>query len=206
MVSSGQGKKQKSLSDGQMKNMLYDFCHSTSLHGYSYIVSNNSMVLKIAWIFVTLALTGLGIFFLSINTIEFFEANMTTNIESSSEPLTVSFSQFLAFLIFKISWYNRKLHGHPLLCAIWIKLKHHSGNNLDSNFLVTKVKFLSGLELTLAQASHLLVLLVVILAWWYLLLEQDLVVVRNLRCVSRLALAQLAVLARSSHPSASRLG
>ena len=91
MVISGQGKKQKSLSDGQMKNMFYDFCRSTSLHGYSYIVNNNSMVLKIAWIFVTLALTGLGIFFLSINTMEFFEANMTTNIESSSEPLSVSF-------------------------------------------------------------------------------------------------------------------
>ena len=89
-LNSGQDKQQRSLSLHLMSNIIYSFCHSITLHGYSYIVSTNSIALKIFWVFVILGMTTLAIFFLSINTMEFYASEMTTNIESSSEPLSVS--------------------------------------------------------------------------------------------------------------------
>ena len=89
MYGSNQGKKIKPLSIGKIRNIVYDFCQSTSLHGYSYIVTNDSLVLKAMWVILIMTMTGLGTYFLSINTMEFFEAKMTTDIESSSAPLTV---------------------------------------------------------------------------------------------------------------------
>ena len=82
-------KKFKPMSSGKIRSIVYDFCQSTSLHGYSYIVSNDSLVSKAIWVILIMAMTGLGAYFLSINTMEFFEGKMTTNIESSSAPLTV---------------------------------------------------------------------------------------------------------------------
>ena len=79
-----------------MRKTFNSFCQTTSLHGYGYLGNNDSNILKTVWLFVILVMTGLGIFFLSINTMEFVETKMTTNIESSSTPLSVNiFSLFL---------------------------------------------------------------------------------------------------------------
>ena len=70
--------------------IFYEFCQSTSLHGYSYLNNFSSLWLKLFWIFVILSMTGLGIAFLVSNTNQYFEARLVTNIESSSADLSVS--------------------------------------------------------------------------------------------------------------------
>ena len=91
MKRSDHAEKFKPMYSDKISSIFYDFCQSTSLHGYSYIGRNDSLVLKAIWVIFIMAMTVLGAYFLSINTMEFFEAKMTTNIESSSAPLTVKF-------------------------------------------------------------------------------------------------------------------
>ena len=81
----------KKLSFHYIARIFYDFCQSTSLHGYSYLKNFSSFWLKVLWIFVILVMTGLSIAFLVSNTNEYFEARLVTNIESSSADLSVSF-------------------------------------------------------------------------------------------------------------------
>ena len=69
--------------------MFKEFCQSTSLHGYSYLYGNSNLALKVVWLFVILAMTGLGIFFLVLNTKQFLEARIDTTIETSSAPISV---------------------------------------------------------------------------------------------------------------------
>ena len=109
MRRSNQGKKIKTLSNGKIRNIVYDFCQSTSLHGYSYIVNNDPLVLKAIWMILIMAMTGLGTYFLSINTMEFFEAKMTTNIESSSAPLTVKI--YISIIINKMPSFQTRLYS-----------------------------------------------------------------------------------------------
>ena len=72
------------------RKVLKDFCESTSLHGYGYIYNNNSTFLKSFWLLVIVSTTGLGIFLLVQNTIEFLEHEIYTTTETSSAPLSVS--------------------------------------------------------------------------------------------------------------------
>ena len=72
------------------RKVLNDFCESTSLHGYSYWYSADSLILKIAWTFVILAATCLGIVFLGNQTREYLDGTILTTIETSSAPLDVS--------------------------------------------------------------------------------------------------------------------
>ena len=72
-------------------NILKDFCESTSLHGYSYLYIVTSIFMKVLWVFVIVAMTALGIVFVVINTNDYLEANIVTTIESSTNPLEVSF-------------------------------------------------------------------------------------------------------------------
>ena len=74
----------------QMANIFNDFLVATSLHGYGYLQSANSMTLKFIWILVILIMTGLGVTFVAINTDEYFKARIITNIESSTADLSVS--------------------------------------------------------------------------------------------------------------------
>ena len=82
-----------------IKRICNKFCQSTSLHGYGFLDKYDSMILKTIWLFVIVVMTGLGMFFLWINTMEFMEKKITTNIESSSAPLSVRIS-FLYFVFF----------------------------------------------------------------------------------------------------------
>ena len=79
------------LSKSQTSKFLKDFCQSTSLHGYSYLYISDSIALKILWGIVILIATGAGIGFLVTNTKAYMEATITTNIESTSANLSVSF-------------------------------------------------------------------------------------------------------------------
>ena len=79
------------LSKSQTSKFLRDFCQSTSLHGYSYLYISGSITLKILWGIVILIATGAGIGFLVTNTKAYMKATITTNIESTSANLSVSF-------------------------------------------------------------------------------------------------------------------
>ena len=74
----------------QMANIFNDFLVATSLHGYGYLHSVNSMALKVIWTLVIVMMTGLGVMFVVINTEKYFEARIITNIESSTANLSVS--------------------------------------------------------------------------------------------------------------------
>ena len=71
---------------------------ATSLHGYGYLHSVNSMALKVVWALVIVIMTGLGVMFVAINTEKYFEARIITNIESSTANLSVSEFKFLISL------------------------------------------------------------------------------------------------------------
>ena len=81
----------RSVSKYRIGNIFKEFCESTSLHGYSYLYGkSNSIALKIVWIFIILALTGIGICFVVINTWQYLEARIITTVETFSAPLSVS--------------------------------------------------------------------------------------------------------------------
>ena len=73
-----------------ISQVFHEFCESTSLHGYSYLASVNSIFVKLLWICGILSMSGLGIMFLYKNTMEYFSSTLVTSIESSTTPLTVS--------------------------------------------------------------------------------------------------------------------
>ena len=73
----------------QMAKIFNDFSVATSLHGYGYLQSANSLILKFIWILVILMMTGLAVTFVAINTDEYFKARITTTIESSTADLSV---------------------------------------------------------------------------------------------------------------------
>ena len=79
----------KKLTKVQLKTVVKNFCESTTLHGYSYLYSTNSTFVQILWLFVIIAMTGLGMNFLLINTQEFLEMKISTSIETSTEALKV---------------------------------------------------------------------------------------------------------------------
>ena len=71
-----------------------EFCNSTSLDGYAYLRhSSSSLIWKVIWISVILAANGLAISFVATNTSHYLKSDVITNIESSTEPLSVSFGQ-----------------------------------------------------------------------------------------------------------------
>ena len=78
------------LSKSQTLKLLKDICQSISLHGYNYLYISDSIILKILWGIVILIATGAGIGFIVTNTKAYMEATITTNIESTSENLSVS--------------------------------------------------------------------------------------------------------------------
>ena len=88
----------KPRSKSNTRKVLKDFCESTSLHGYGYIYNNDSIVLKLFWLFVIFSMTGLGILLLVQNTIEFLEHEIYTTTETSSAPISVSNLSVLIFI------------------------------------------------------------------------------------------------------------
>ena len=71
------------------KRILQEFCESTSLHGYNYLYMTSSIILKLFWTSIILAMTGIAIHFLVKNTNEYMKSNIVTSIESATANLTV---------------------------------------------------------------------------------------------------------------------
>ena len=90
MADNHQQKTSRAFSTVKIGNIIQDFCQSTSLHGYSYLYGNNRLAVNFSWLFVILAMTGLGILFIVLNTQQFLEARIETTIETSTAPLSVS--------------------------------------------------------------------------------------------------------------------
>ena len=85
------GKKSKRSSAlKRFLHLMKDFSLSTSLHGYSYLSSADSILAKILWAIVIVAASGLGIVFFVSNTKEFMKGTVVTYIESETSPLDVS--------------------------------------------------------------------------------------------------------------------
>ena len=94
----------------QMANIFNDFLVATSLHGYGYLHSANSMTLKVIWIIVIVMMTGLGVMFVAINTEKYFKARIITNIESSTANLSVSeFSFSINLIAYTFNFATKKL-------------------------------------------------------------------------------------------------
>ena len=69
---------------------MKDFCDSTSLHGYSYLYNSNSIAAKVFWFLVMLIAAMAAVHFSLLNTKEFIDSKIITNIESYSAPVSVS--------------------------------------------------------------------------------------------------------------------
>ena len=82
-----------------MKSHIYkvlkDFCESTSLHGYNYLYSSDSKIVKITWFIIIFITTVCGTMFIVRNTKAYLSATVVTNIESSNVPLDVSIKHIL---------------------------------------------------------------------------------------------------------------
>ena len=76
------------------RKVFNEFCESTSLHGYNYWYNADSSILKVAWAFVILAATGLGMVFLANQTKEYIDGRILTTIETSTAPLDVSLKNY----------------------------------------------------------------------------------------------------------------
>ena len=83
-------KKMQPKSKAQTAKVFKDFCKSTTLHGYSYLYIATSILMKMIWIIVIVAMTALGIGFVVNITNDYLEAKILTTIESSTAPLDVS--------------------------------------------------------------------------------------------------------------------
>ena len=90
MEHSDKKKKTKQLSKDKAGKVLKDFCDSTSLHGYSYLYNSNSIAEKILWFLVILLTGTFAVLATFMNTKEFMEAKIITNIETSSASVNVS--------------------------------------------------------------------------------------------------------------------
>ena len=90
----GKNEGSNPLSKSNTRRILKDFCGLTSLHGYGYIYNNDSIALKLFWLFIILIMTGLGILFLVTNTMAFLEHKVYTTTETSSAPISVSSTIF----------------------------------------------------------------------------------------------------------------
>ena len=67
------------------------FCQLTTLHGYSYLQSeNNSIALKIFWLVIIMIMTCSVLMLLVWNTNKFLEFKTIATIETLSAPLNVS--------------------------------------------------------------------------------------------------------------------
>ena len=74
------------------RKVFNEFCESTSLHGYNYWYNADSAIMKVAWVFVILAATCLGIVFLANQTKEYIDGRVLTTIETSTASLDVRMS------------------------------------------------------------------------------------------------------------------
>ena len=88
----------------QLAKIFNDFSVATSLHGYGYLHSVNSIILKVIWILVITIMTGLGITFVAINTDEYFKARIITDREASTADLSLSDKKYIIMRLLTTSF------------------------------------------------------------------------------------------------------
>ena len=74
----------------EIAKVFRKFCESTTLHGYLYLKTENSIGLKILWTIVIIAFTCIGIGFVISNTDDYLSSSIITTLDTSHAPLTVS--------------------------------------------------------------------------------------------------------------------
>ena len=85
-----QNKTSVALSKHEFRKEFNDFCKSTTLHGYQYLCdSDNSIIMKLTWVFIIIAMTIVGVTCFVINTQQFLDQKIITTVESFSAPLSV---------------------------------------------------------------------------------------------------------------------
>ena len=72
-----------------LKKVFSDFCESTSLHGYRYVMNVNSYFVKFAWFSVISSMTTVGLFFLFLNTSNYIKSGLMTTIDSTTNSIDV---------------------------------------------------------------------------------------------------------------------
>ena len=82
------------MTKSRAKRIFQEFCEATSLHGYNHLYLASSVVLKMFWTSIILAMTGLAIHFLVKNTNEYMKSNIVTSIESATANLTVRLKKY----------------------------------------------------------------------------------------------------------------
>ena len=68
-----------------------EFCNHTTLHGYNHLYIADSLIIRLFWILAIIAMTGVSIGFLVINTDEYVNSRLVTNVESYAANLSVSY-------------------------------------------------------------------------------------------------------------------
>ena len=80
-----------------LSQVTQEFCESTSLHGYSYIVNGDSIVVKLIWVIAIICFTAIGTLFVVVNTEDYLNSRLVTSIESSTATLEVSKQIFICY-------------------------------------------------------------------------------------------------------------
>ena len=83
-------KRQTIRNEGQLSNIVREFCESTSLHGFNFLYNAKSLTVRLLWIFSILVMMGFGAFFLVKNTNAYLKSKLRTSTDSSSSYLDVS--------------------------------------------------------------------------------------------------------------------
>ena len=65
-----------------------DYCNRTSLHGYAYLVNEDSIWSKVYWLIIVLTASGVAIYALIANIIQFYNATTITYINTTTASLS----------------------------------------------------------------------------------------------------------------------
>lgn len=81
----------------KIKLSLQEFCQATSLHGYSYLFNSKSWIVRLLWVMVIIAMTGIGFEFFAISLETYMRSGIVTTIDSATSPLEVGSLLNIAF-------------------------------------------------------------------------------------------------------------
>ena len=77
-------------SESRIGKLTREFCKSTSLHGFGFLYNAKTVAERLVWILAIVAMMGVSVFFLILNTNAYLKSGLNTNIESSTADLSVS--------------------------------------------------------------------------------------------------------------------
>ena len=73
----------------EFENIFIEYCNATSLHGYAYLYSSGSIVIKIFWLIAIVSFAFISVALFVINTNQFVHSGIVTTIETSTGSLDV---------------------------------------------------------------------------------------------------------------------